>query len=308
MSLPDVYLIGAPKAGTTSLADWLAQHPEVYFCVPKEPFFWASDYPRMRERYGFADRPSYEALFASPEAAAATLRAEGSTTYLYSRVAVPDILAAASAHPPRFVVSLRKPVDLLISYHRTQVVALNEDEPDFAAAWRRSVAGGLPTVRPLDPKLVDYPSVGALGQAMARLYEAVGRERVHVVLFDDLARDPASVWTRLTAFLGVAAAPAPAFEVRNASNKAARSANLRRLTHNPPAVVAAPVRVLRQWARTTSNPLAAKLKGAMWKAEARPEVTDEVRAEVAAHLATDTLALGELIGHDLTRWTTVSRE
>ncbi|MBA3524893.1 MAG: sulfotransferase [Geodermatophilaceae bacterium] len=308
MSLPDVYLIGAPKAGTTSLADWLAQHPDVYFSVPKEPFFWASDYPRMRERYGFADRSSYESLFASPAAVAATLRAEGSTTYLYSRVAVPDIVAAGDGRPPRFVVSLRKPVDLLISYHRTQVVALNEDEPDFATAWRRSVAGVAPTVTPLDPKLVDYPSVGALGAAMARLYDTVGRDRVHVVLFDDLARDPASVWIRLTAFLGVAANPAPAFEVRNASTKGPRSAGLRRLTHNPPAVIAAPVRGLRQWSRTTSNPLAAKLKGAMWKSEAKPDVDDEVRAEVAAYLAADTLALGELIGHDLRHWTTVPRE
>ncbi|CAN5138666.1 hypothetical protein BH20ACT5_BH20ACT5_07850 [soil metagenome] len=43
MTLPELYLIGAPKCGTTSLAGWLAGHPEVYFSVPKEPFYWASD-------------------------------------------------------------------------------------------------------------------------------------------------------------------------------------------------------------------------------------------------------------------------
>lgn len=306
VSLPEIYLIGAPKAGTTSLADWLAQHAEVYVSVPKEPFFWAADYPRMRERYGFTDRTSYEALFSSPEAKAARRRAEGSTTYLYSRVAVPDIEAAGP--PPTYIVALRKPVDLLVSYHRTQLVALNEDEPDFATAWRRSVAGSEPTVTPLDPKLVDYPTVGALGAAMTRLYDTVGRDRVHVVLFDDLASDPGGVWARLTAFLGLSADPAPAFDVRNASTKSPRSAALRRLTHNPPAVVAAPVRAVRQWSRTTSNPLAARLKGKMWKAEDRPRVDAQTRADVAAYLAADTLALGELIGCDLAHWTTVSGE
>ncbi|WP_423824885.1 sulfotransferase [Salinibacter ruber] len=36
---PNFFIIGAPQCGTTSLADLLAQHPEVYFCPEKEPRF-----------------------------------------------------------------------------------------------------------------------------------------------------------------------------------------------------------------------------------------------------------------------------
>lgn len=299
--LPDTYLIGAPKAGTTSLADWLAQHPQVYFSVPKEPYFWAADYPRQRAKYGFDAREAYDALFTAPAAQTAQVVAEGSTTYLYSDVAVPDILAAGGE--PRFVVVVRAPADLLVSYHRTQLVALNEDEADFATAWRRSLTGAGPGVTPLDPKLVDYPAVGALGAALQRLLERVPRERVHVVLFDDLASDPAAVWADLAAFLGLPVDPTPDFAVKNASTKSARSAALRRLTHNPPAWLAAPVRAVRQWSRTTSNPLATRVKGLMWKAAARPSVDPAVKAEVAAYLAADTALLAELIGRDLAHWT-----
>lgn len=303
MRIPDVYLIGAPKAGTTSLAQWLAGHADIYFSVPKEPYYWARDYPRLRAHYGFDTRDNYKALFSSAEAGAARHRAEGSTNYLYSQHAVPDILAEAG--DARFIVALRKPVDLLVSYHRTELIVLNEDETDFATAWRRSVDGVGPQTTPLDPKLVDYPLVGRLGAAVERLLGVLPRSSVHFVLFDDLAADPAGVWTRLTDFLGISDQPSPSFAVHNASNKTYRSALLRRLTHRPPQLLAAPMRGLRQWSRTTSNPLAAKTKARMWRAERRPEIDPAVRSEVAGFLADDTAMLGELIGTDLVSWVNV---
>lgn len=305
MTVANVYLIGAPKCGTTSLARWLSEHPSVYLSVPKEPYYWAADYPRMRAHYGFGSRQAYEALYAGPQAQAATVRVDGSTNYLYSQRAVPDICAAVTG--PRFVLALRNPVDLLISYHRTQLVALNETETDFASAWRRSLGGALPDTDPLDPKLLDYPQVGLLGAHVERLLETVPRERVHVVLFDELARDPSGTWLDLTTFLGIDALPEPSFDVHNASNKAARWAALRRLTHRPPAALDAPVRRLRQWSRTTTNPLVARAKARMWRPAATPRVAEETRAEVAAHFRPDVDKLAALLHRDLTQWVTTGR-
>lgn len=305
MTLPNVFLIGAPKCGTTSIARWLGDHPAAYLSVPKEPFFWAADYPRMRAHYGFETRASYEALYASPEAQQAVVKVDGSTNYLYSQTAVPDIEAAVA--DARFVVALRNPVDLLISYHRTQLVALNESEPDFATAWRRSVDGGLPATDPLDPKLLDYPLVGRLGAALERLLDTVPRERVHVVMLDDLARDPSGTWVVLTAFLGLDALPEPSFDVHNASNKTARSAALRRLTHRPPPVLEAPIRRLRQWSRTTKNPLVAATKARMWRSAETPQVDAEIRAEVGAYLQPDVAKLALVLGQDLSLWATAGR-
>ena len=158
MTLPDVFVIGAPKAGTTSITRWLNSRDDVHVSVPKEPYYWATDYPRLRRHYGFYTREAYEALYDSVAAGPGMRLVDGSTVYLYSKVAVPDIMAAVPA--PLFIVALRNPVDLLVSYHRTQLVALNEDEPDFGRAWERSLAGKPPATDPLDPKLVDYPLVG----------------------------------------------------------------------------------------------------------------------------------------------------
>lgn len=293
MPLPDAFIIGAPKAGTTSLARWLAQHPDVWFSVPKEPFYWAADYPALRRHYGFDCLAAYQRLFDAPAAAQAQVRAEGSTVYLYSERAVPDIVAAVDR--PRFVVAVRDPVDLIISYHRTQMVALNETDTDFATAWRRSVAGAGPDTRPLDPKLVDYPRVARLGAALARLLRTVPAQDVHLVGYDDLVRDPAAIYRGLVEFLGLSTAYAPPFQRYNVSAKMYRYPVLRRLTHRPPRLLAAPVRRFRQFSRTTDSPLVKRTKQAMWRPEPRPEVSEEVRHEVADYLADDLDLLAELV-------------
>lgn len=300
MTLPDTFLVGAPKAGTTSLSTWLGSHPDMHVSVPKEPYFWASDYPNMSRHYGFHDRGNYEALYDGRLADGARRRLDGSTTYLYSREAVPAILAAVPH--AKFIVALRNPVDLLASYHGTQLVALNEDERDFATAWRRSLAGRGPGCTPLDPKLVDYPRVGALGAALSQLLTRVSPQQVHAVVFDELTKNPAQVWDEITVFLELSPEPRPAFTAHNPSDKTFRSPTLRRLTHRPPRALAAPVTRLRQWSRTTQLPAVAIAKRQMWRAEARPGLQPEVRAEVASHFRSDVQMLERLIGRDLAAW------
>jgi Sulfotransferase domain len=298
--LPGVYLIGAPKAGTTSVAAWLAGHPDVHVSQPKEPFFWASDYPRMREHYGFADREAYSSLFRDKVAGGSQHRVDASTTYLYSQCAVPDILERVA--DPRFLVCVRNPVDLLVSYHRTQVVALNEPEDDFARAWRR----GRPAegeASALDAKLLDYDTVGRQGAAVERVQRLAGPERVHVVVFDDLVAEPRQVWDRLLGFLRLASAPLPEVARHNPSNKTARWKGLRRTMHRPPAAIAPAVRRLRQWARTTDSAAVGRAKNLLWKPTERPHIDDDLRRELEATFVEDVELLGRLLGRDLTGWT-----
>jgi len=301
MTLPDLYLVGAPKAGTTTVAGWLAQHPDVFWSVPKEPYYWAADYPRMRAHYGFDSRTAYEGLYASAEATHARFRGDGSTTYLYSTRAIPDICAAVP--DARFIVCLRNPVDLVVSYHRTQVVALNEDETSFARAWHRHRDGLLPNTDPLDEKLLDYAMVGNIGAALDRMLRVVPRDRLHLVVFDDLARDPLGTWSSLATFVGIDDAFVPSFAAANASNKAARWPTLRRLTHRPPATLEASVRRLRQWSRTTSTPGVAALKRRMWRPEPRPAVSNQDRHELGDFFKADVELLSESVGRDLAAWT-----
>ena len=301
MLLPDTYLVGAPKAGTTSLTRWLEGHEDMFFCRPKEPHYWATDYPRMREHRGYASRSAYEAMFSSQRAAGARHRADGSTTYLYSQEAVPAILREVPA--ARFIVALRNPVDLIVSWHRTQLLALNEDELEFANAWHRSLAGGLPATDVLDRKRVDYQLVGRLGQAVSRLLQSVPREQMHFVVFDDLVASPVDVWTDVTSFLGLAAEPAPDFKVHNASTKTYRSAFLHRIKHRPPPSLQATFLRLRQTSQHSTNPAWAAVRGLLWREAPRPTIVDSVREEVTEYFREDVRLLGQLLDRDFSAWT-----
>ena len=297
--LPSAYIIGAPKAGTTSTATWLAEHPSVFFSTPKEPYYWASDYPNLAAHYGFGTMPAYAALFDCAAARAADLLAEGSTVYLYSGTAVPRIVATVPH--ARFVVCLRNPPDLLASYHRTQVVTLNDLETDFTKAWKLRAAGSTASTNPIDPKLVDYPLVGRLGAAVQRLLDVVPRSQVHFIVFDDLVNDPQTVWRKLTDFLGLPPHERTDFSPRNASDTMFRFRLLRKALHRPPAVLAAPVRRVRQWSRTSNSAVVRRLKQATWRPNPKPALPPELRQALDRYFDDDVRQLGQLIGQDLHR-------
>lgn len=297
MPLPDLFLVGAPKAGTTSLADWIGQHPDVFWSVPKEPFHWSSDFPGQRAFAGYDDPARYAALFDSAEARAARVRAEGSTTYLYSHSAVPAILAAVPE--ARFVVSLRHPATLVPAYHRTQLLARNEDESDFSTAWARSLAGRGPQgVRPTDAAMVDYPRIGRLGEAVERLLDVAGPDRVHVVTTDDLRRDPGAVMDGVWRFLGLPAHPVD-LAVRNTGDQAPRSERLADLVNRPPRWLAPAVHGARSFARRRSGAVVTRLRRLAWQERPRDEVSPQTLAELAEHFAADQDLLAGLIGRRL---------
>jgi hypothetical protein len=297
--LPSAYIIGAPKAGTTSTAAWLAEHPSVFFSTPKEPFYWASDYPGLAAHYGFETMAAYAALFDCAAAHAADVLAEGSTVYLYSRTAVPRILAAVPT--ARFVVCLRNPADLLASYHRTQVVTLNDLETDFAKAWTLRAAGSTEAADPIDLKLVDYPLVGRLGAAVQRLLDVVPRSQVHFIVFDDLVHNPQAVWRHLTDFLALPPQERTNFSPRNPSNSMFRFRLLRKAMHRPPAALAGPVRRLRQWSRTSNTSVVRRLKQATWRPNPKPELSPELRQVLDHYFDDDVHQLSQLVGEDLQR-------
>ena len=45
---PNFFIVGAPKCGTTALSHYLRQHPRIFFSLPKEPHYFATDLPRYR--------------------------------------------------------------------------------------------------------------------------------------------------------------------------------------------------------------------------------------------------------------------
>lgn len=199
MKRPNFFVIGAAKCGTTSLTTWLNEHQNIYVCSPKEPGFFDTDLGRPN-RLSIAD---YERLFlnASDEHIAV---GEGSTGYIRSHVAVHNILSYNS--DARFIVCLRNPIDMAVSLHSQLLREGTENVRSFEDAWnlqeQRRNGKGIPFFCD-EPTKLQYGDVCKLGIQLERLLHVAPRERVHIVLFDDMVKSPLSTYEAVLRFLGV---------------------------------------------------------------------------------------------------------
>ncbi len=199
MKKPNFFIVGAPKCGTTSLAAWLAEHPAVFMSEPKELQFFSSDI-RIAHR---DDLDHYEAFFRRTSDKHLAV-GEASTCYLRSRVAVPAILRYSPS--ARFIVSLRNPIDMAVSWHGQTVFEARETERDFAKAWalqseRRSGRSIPPHCH--EPSSLFYGEVCKLGEQTERLLAHVVPEQVLIVTVDELRADPRNVYLRILRFLNI---------------------------------------------------------------------------------------------------------
>lgn len=177
---PNFLVIGAPKAGTTSLCSYLAQHPDIFISDPKEPHFFCDD--RLYER----GLKWYESLFAA--GADKKLRGEGTPFYSLTRT-FPQVLPRIQEDLDdiKIIYMVRHPLARMESYY-SQEIHNGYEVPHFCEAVRTR------------PHYVD----GSLYYEHYREYcEAFGRERVHVIFFEEFRRNTSKTMQRLFDFLEV---------------------------------------------------------------------------------------------------------
>jgi len=197
---------GAPRCGTTSLSNFLAAHPEVCFSSVKETHFLLlnglidADEETLRQAIAEDYLPRYFAECAE----GARLWAEGSVSFIYTPDAARQLLRLWP--DTRFVISLRDPMEMLPSLHERNLYQGDETEEDFANAWRltsRRARGEAIPRSCLDARLLRYDESARFGAHLERLFDAVGRERCHVILHEDILGCPEMVIAGLYRFLSL---------------------------------------------------------------------------------------------------------
>ncbi len=213
---PNLFIIGAPKCGTTSLSVWLSKHPSVFVSPIKEPHYFYSPYGA---KMGIEE---YENLFAlaSP---AHRVRAEASVWYLFSESAVSQIQEYQPA--AKFIVCLRNPYEMAPSLHAQKKYTGHETVSDFADAWRLSAAReqgdqvGIFGLNSGDPSHLSYRKACSLGSQYVAAVRVVGKQNILPVVLDDLRTDPRKEWRRITSFLGLDYCEPPHMEKMNPATR-----------------------------------------------------------------------------------------
>ena len=210
-NIPNLFLIGAPKCGTTSMIHYLSQHPEVFVSAEKEPHYFNTD---SGHRYHF-DLDSYLSLF-EEATTAQKYRCEGSVWYLYSEIAIQNIL---EFNPnAKFIVMLREPSSMFFSLHQELLYGGSENEASPKTAWELQAIRKEGKKLPLgssDPRLLQYGEACSLGTQLARAMNLIPEKQLHYIFIDDLKSDSDKVFRTLQEFLGVTPISLETYKVVN---------------------------------------------------------------------------------------------
>lgn len=279
MTYPNFIILGAAKAGTTSLYHYLQQHPQVYMSPVKEANYFA--YRVGGDPYGrdllfpIQSEGAYRALFDGVGDELAI--GEASPIYLE------NFDTAASLHEllpqVKLIAILRDPVERALSSYAMRVRKGHEKRPVEAAITPESF----------------YVQIGFYWRALQPYYARFPAENIRVYWFDDLKMASEALLRDLFTFIGVDPEMNVASETVHNSGGLPRRRWLNTLLYHP---------VLRRQLRPfTPDWLLRPIKN-LWRSnlEGNPDLPPEVVRALREHYQADILALQAHLGRDLSAW------
>lgn len=286
---PDFLIIGAAKSGTTTLYRYLSEHPDIYMSAVKEPRYFAfteaapdpAD-PVLRDSVTTKD--AYLKLFEN--AASKQVLGEASPIYLAEPRACEAI--AAAIPEVKLVVILRDPAERAFSHFLMSQRQGYEPESSFIKALRvpEINIGSWRRVRP-------YLPYSRYADGLARFFSRFGRDRVLVLLHEELSNNAVETMRKVTEFLHVA--PLEIKDEKRANvGYAVNSTKITRLLKHPNL----------QWLKMT---LPTWMVGLVKKTIKRAntterKITHEERLFAIECLRDDIDKLEILLGRDLSAW------
>ena len=294
--LPDFMIIGAMKAGTTTLHAYLRRDDRIFMASPKEPQFFSRDHVYSR------GIKWYKSLFsnASPEHVC------GEASTCYSRwPAYPDAPARIAEHAPhvKFIYVMRHPVDRLYShYAHTMQVRRSRD-----AAYR------VVSVDEFIETDVDAVSASLYIRQIERYLEFFSRSRFLFLTFDELSADPSPVLQKVQRFLNLEPAVLENGKplVTNRTGDLMARSRIKKIVRSvqaAPGVSLIATMVPRSWrspARATAKNLAHSLLGARIARRFQNELSPllpETRARLLKLFEAPTRELEVFLGHSPPSW------
>jgi hypothetical protein len=204
--VPDFFIVGNPKSGTTALYEMLRRHPQIYMPDLKESWFFVPELRARAQPGRYVKRPDtleeYLALFdpAGPEQRVG----EATPSYLRSRTAAARI---ADLQPnARIIAILREPASFLRSFHIQCLQAGRETQRDLRKALElegaRRQGRHLPRGH-TSPAWLLYSEHVRYVEQLRRFHAEFPAEHVLVLIYEDYRRDNDATLRTVQRFLGV---------------------------------------------------------------------------------------------------------
>ncbi len=222
IEIVDFFIIGWPKTGSTSLDNYLSQHPEIEMAAKKESYFFAKDIIKQADdighgyHYKYRSDADYNSLFETKSSS--RIKGESSVFYIISQ----DALENIKKHNPnaKLIVLLREPSELLASwyYHLKQHSRENAHSIQEALMLQELRRGGkkipLNTNTPIH---LQYDEILNFPKHINKMLTLFNRENVKFIIYDDFKNDTLKIVQEVFHFLDVNSSFTPGLEKKNVS-------------------------------------------------------------------------------------------
>ncbi len=296
MTLPNFLIIGAPKAGTTSLYHYLQEHPQIYMSPVKEPYFFVLEDeqidfqgPADSKKDYVTDLETYCALFKGVSNEVAI--GEASPGYLYS----PKALERIHHYLPdaRLIAILRDPVERAYSNFFNLVRQDIEPLTDFVQAMS------------LEEKRISnnwsfrwhYKQRGFYYTQLRRYFDLFDRDQIKVYLYEDFRTNSINVLQDIFKFLEVDDTFVPDISHKHNVSRVTRNKALHRFM-----LQSNPMKSMLKYFLPFSLRQDVRAKLLQLNYRNKPPLLPEVRKQFIEEYREDILRLQELIQRDLSKW------
>ncbi|GAB4237952.1 MAG: sulfotransferase [Ekhidna sp.] len=300
---PSFLVIGAGKSGTTSLQNYLEQHPDVFMSAVKEPNFFGledktiDDFSYSEEAKAFfknsvTNLDDYLALFVDASKARAV--GEISNTYLYHESACKKIKHYLPG--VKLIAIFRQPTERLYSRYLHLARENRLPTPTFDACldtesiwWKR-------------PDLIQE---GFYYKHLSKFYSEFDSNQIKVLLYEELQKDPRKLMESLYHFIGVDDSFNPDLTIKLNSSGFVKNKFVNQLVGGKGLVARAGKSILPEKAISmlkNKRVIQKKLNKVREKNLVKPELDLELKNQVTRVYEDDIKQLADLIKRDLSHW------
>ncbi len=311
--LPNFFVVGAAKSGTTSLYEYMKMHPQIYMAPIKETHHFSTDIDNSKFRPNYArslnkdlrkfletdmqegifhafvkERDQYDKLFKNVKDEKAI--GEITNSYLYSQEAARNIFTRFP--DAKIIMMLRNPIDRAFS-HYLMDLRIGYETDDFMTALKKDMAR--------DPKGWGisnlYVEIGMYAEQVKRFIEIFPERQRRIYLFDDFKKDAGAVVRDMFTFLGVD--PDVDIDYTQKFNPSFIPKNklIGKLNTQ---------KKIKDWLKgVLPKSVKSKFKKTFYTDKDLPRITPAERKFLAEVFREDVMKLGKLLNRDLTKWVDV---
>lgn len=208
-NVANLFILGAPKSGTTALSYNLAQHQDIFMPEVKEPrYFDAHIFYDFEEDYPIKSIEEYSELYSSRSAKESLYRLDGSVFNMYSIQSIENILKVSPN--AKFIIVLREPVDATVSMFKQRLAysdsKLREVSDDFMECWNSLEERKVGKAYPKSCRnkfLFRYDLLYSYENYIPEIESMIDNKNLFIGFYDDLKSNPDLFYSNIFEFLGI---------------------------------------------------------------------------------------------------------